>query len=325
MICKPFCIFLLRVLYRLLGLGTTPAPSRGYSYSVSYAIHDVCGRMDGWLLMTIMRHIDHATNRLEVSIEQLAQLADMGRGSVITYTGKLEEKGLLTVKRSRERGQQIADMNVYSLAGVALSALWMPSPSVGLASPRRRFPSPPNGETPESDSLNRFDDDDDIPAHKEQIPQTLGEGRDATGEYDPPEPEAEPVHPEVAAVFPNAAQLQKRIPVQTILRAIALGRAAIERDGGGEVRKYAGRVLANGFYEPEPQPKWKSNRSSAKHFASKREKVDWSRWLNTGLEDEELTPLQPGDDRPEWVLKAMGYSEGEITAAKSQSPFAAAG
>lgn len=75
------------------------------------------GPYAGWLYTVIVRHVNRKSNELSKTVKELAALAGMSARSVIRYTKVLEAKNLLRVRRSQT--SEVADVNVYSLAGEA--------------------------------------------------------------------------------------------------------------------------------------------------------------------------------------------------------------
>lgn len=79
----------------------------------------------GWLYVVIVRLMPRPTNRLRITIPELARAAHMSEKSIRRYTKILESKSLVHVERDQRTGQKVADANVYSLIGpyaeVALS------------------------------------------------------------------------------------------------------------------------------------------------------------------------------------------------------------
>lgn len=75
------------------------------------------GPYAGWLYTVIVRHINRKTNELRKTVKELADLAGMSTKSVMRYTKVLEAQNVLQVHRSQS--SEIANVNIYSLAGEA--------------------------------------------------------------------------------------------------------------------------------------------------------------------------------------------------------------
>lgn len=103
-----------------------------------------------WLFMVIARRMNRRSNRAELTLVDLMVASGLSRASILKHTAALESAGLLTVDRSTLTPTRNG-VNVYHLAGLALSALLSPI----IESQSNHFSPESTQQTPPVYSLDR--------------------------------------------------------------------------------------------------------------------------------------------------------------------------
>lgn len=213
------------------------------------------GPYAGWLYTVIVRHMNRKQNELRKTVKELAALAGMSAKSVMRYTKVLEAKNLLSVQRSQTT--EVADVNVYSLAGESASiSLFNGVPASPTPSPSQSLVQVPQSPRKDSDSeMNTPNGEEYKNQSQSKRERFLPEGIDQSKfVQDDPNPDPETLPTYLRQQVPTPEQ-RRQLTIQKARLGETVYAEVIARCANAHSWEYVLKALAS---EPAPTPPFRA-------------------------------------------------------------------